>query len=695
MRSLALVPLFALAAGCTGAIDSDGKGGRPAEPGAPGTPPGSGMGPGPGPSPGAPPGAGPVSPPGVSPPPPGPPLTLPDAGAATDASASADSGAPGMGGTPDAGAPPSPPSVPPCSVTIVPITPPRLADLLAVPDARLRIQAVASGPMAPQTPAWKWLVQLQVPGGNSQPVPVSQVNGDQGTVEFPVHVAGIYNIRAEATPTCFSTGAARSVLPAERQLTFWLRVTPPRTSELVPFETPLPLGRGSVPVRDVALQAGYQVNIDPQDASKVAIPSYIRISSARSSLRFEGHNKVGAFTTWLDPARSYDILLIPDGNVAPALIPSILPSQLAAQPARLMLDQGTLVEGRVLQGPGAGAAPLEGARVLLRASGLSSTIGRSDASGAFALRARPASFSALVLPPPDRGLTEAQLPEGRLITVGNLPLDIVFRWNAPATGRLDVQVVDSAGQPFSRPTRVRIESEPGALPDVGSFEIGANERITATGYLRMEVAAAGGVASFSRVPRARYRVTALPAAEVTDAAVGSTVIDAAGAGPFRVTLDPVVTLRGRLLPTSLSAGLQVVAFDPTAPAGSATASATVGSDGAFALAVAPGRSYRLLTEPAPERRMPRLLIGVWKLGTTDLAIADQTLKQGLALTGRITDRSMPVAGTVIQVYCTGTTSDCVDPEAPNVESTRPVGEAISDGTGRYQVYVPDPAQWNL
>jgi hypothetical protein len=664
MAGLVLVAVAA-AAGCgAGTLD----GGRSPEAVPPGlnTPGGPGGGSSPVPTPTPPPVYNP--PPGPSPSPVAPPPVAPPA-------------------QPPPPSPPPPVSSPPCTVEIFPDNPPRLHDLLAAQDSRLRVRAEVSGPSAPANPSWKWEVFFEQ---------LSRVDvvprGAPDTVDFPVRSAGAYFIRAEAAPGCYAEVTATASSASDRVSTFWVRVTPPRPSGLPPQDTTIRVGGRGAPAKTIALERGQLVRIDPHDRNDIAISSFIRVSSPQSTVLFEGHNKDTnmGFSPALLPLLSYDVLVVPDGPVAPILLRGRRPAELVS--ALFTLDPGVPVSGEILAGAGAGT-PVANARVLLRSGRLPSTLGSSDAGGRFELRARPGTWGAVVLPPAGSSLPEAHL-DG-VIGLGDQPASLRFQWKPLPSARVDVAVTEPGGQPTTRPVRVRIEAEPGALPDVGSLQFGSDGPATATGFLRMDATTgAGGVASFVGVPVGRYHAYAVPPAEATDVAVTVGRIDAGAAQPQRIALARPVQVSGRVLPATLSAGLRIIALDTDSGSPGESASATLDNEGRYILRLAPGRTFRLQIEPAQERNLPRLFLGA-VTANADTILPDVTGAAGITFVGTVAVEQTLVPGAVVQVYCTGLPPDCVDPTAPDTDAARPVGETVTGQDGRFQVHLPDPATWQL
>jgi hypothetical protein len=682
--SLALLGLVLSLAGACGAITGEASN-QPRDPGN-GSAPGGNNNPGPGGSSGPSGGGGNGSNippgganPGGSPSPANPPSTMgPDAGA---------------GGP----APPTTDPPPICAVSVVPVAPPRLLDLLAGPDARLRLQATVSGPAAPAQPTFTWKAMHD----DAAPVAVSKVSAAGDAAEVPLPAPGRYRIDVSVTPTCTATVTATAASRDLRNVAYWVRLTPPRdkgspAQEWPTQETLIQVGGSNLLTKVISLQRGDRVTIHPTDGEGYVIPSFVRVSSPQTSVRFEG-NVMGAskFTADLDPRLFYDVLVVPNTSTqAPALIRGRRASELRAESFRL--DDGVAVQGTVRAGPAPGA-PQPGARVLLRAGALPSTIGTSAADGSYQLRARAGGFEVVVLPPAGSGLPEARLPAGDSLSIAGASV-IGFRWNRPATVPLSVAVVDTAGKPIGQGASVRVEAE-AELADVGVFDVElptGPRSITAVGSLRLDGKTdTGGVAVFPAVAAGRYRVTVAPPPGATGAASLQTTVTAGAAGPHRLTLPLPVTLRGQLSPVSLTAGLRVLAIDEASMAPGEALTATVDATGAFSFAVTPARTYRLQIEPAQDRGVPRLFLGPTYVGTGDTTRAPLTLSPGIAFVGTITLDGGRVAGAVVQLFCTGAPPDCVDPGLPKLETARPLAETKTAADGRFQVQLPDPKLWDL
>jgi len=588
-----------------------------------------------------------------------------------------------------------------CRVSIAPVRPLALEGLPV--GSRLRVEASASGSTAPKMPAWSWTIQQQTSGLSINPTVVEM---NPAVIEFPLDRAGNYNITARAAAGCQTTVTATATdHPVAR---FWLRVIP-RASEDQPLEgVVVEVPAGTSVTRDLPCDMGVLVSIDPRDATNTqAIFSYVRITADRSTVQIEGHTRSGQLSARLDPAFTYDVLVIPDAQVAPLLFRGN-PVQIAQN--LFTLDPGVAIGGQVL-GPNGAVA---GTRVLLRNGVVPSTIGVVS-GGEYELRARAGSdFAASIIPPLNAGLPEARLPAGsNLALYEPLPphVGLDFTWSPISTATLDLSITDSTGAAVTRPVRVRLASVPDAFPDVGILSLtlpGAGGQMDqrfdyhpAGSFVRDGTSDARGAITFSNVPRASYTATLSPLDG--SAAITTVPIDlrgSAGRVPVTAKLAHKIALSGRLLPATTTAGLTVVALDADADPSLPAPSALVDRAGGYVLDLDPGRSYNLVLEAVPARSLPRTFLSSIVARYKDSVGEDLTVPSGLSISGRVISSRItggvrsPISGARVEAYCIGRMPGCMDLQSPGTSNVRPTAEAISDGDGVYHLLVPDPATPN-
>ncbi len=615
------------------------------------------------------------------------------------------------GGAADAASPPPPPSPPPpvsgmppavdpppsCGVSIDPLSPQRFSDIPAGPGYRFRLAARVAGGRT-TAPTWRWSIVHE----SNQAVPYTLVDADPAVIEFPTEMTGRYTILAEIAGEagCQDRRTAFAVVPDRLFAKFRVRATPP-AGALALFEADLQISAGTPVTKTIDLQRGYPVTIDPQDERGFELPAfYVRIAGRSSTARLDGYvvpSRRMGFRALLELGQRYDVLLVPDGEPgqparAPLAHAGLLAEEFGLQSFRV--DRGIAVSGAVA----IAAGPLRGARVRLRAGALPSTVGETGDGGRYALQARAGQFEVRVLPPEGSGLPEAQLPQsaGVILREGDSSAAVDFTYAAAAPVRLDLTVLAPTGAPLPG-VRVLIESEPGALPRVGSFTLGG-VAVPAAGLVRrLAISDGAGLASFAALPRTRYRVTlAPPEGAPADAAITTannldlTSLAAAATGRT-VTLGRRTRLLGRLTPAAVAAGLIVKAVDTGEDGAGRTVTTTVGGDGRYQLPTDPDRVYRLFIEPPADRRVPRIPLEPVRARSSDLTL-DRALPGRLSLSGAALENGVAAAGVVIQVFCVGSAPTCIDPEAPDITSTPPIDETSSGPDGRYQLYVPDPGQ---
>lgn len=544
---------------------------------------------------------------------------------------------------------------------------------------RVRADVVNRGPREPR---WTW----RVTDADSQPVPTAPVGGDPATVEFAIKTVGSYVIGVELDSgvTCASaSGIARVIAP--RPASFIVRSFPPEAMGLPAQDTRISLTGNTFAPSNLALLPGVSVTVAPYQAD-VRLPAYVRISSAASRVAIEGHTGPRPVSAVLLPFVTYDLLLIPDGPVAPLLL-SKIPAEIRSV---VPLDPGIAVTGRTL---GPGGQPIGDVRVVMRAGTRPSTLGRSDASGAFELLTRGGTMSAEINPPDGSSLPNLRVPgtPGIVLTEGG-SLELSVTWAPATTAALRISVVATDGTTPVAGAAVLVESTaPPGGPAAGQVtakltgSFGPTEVVLpAEGAVKVEAtSSATGAATFPALPVGAYRVTVAPppAMAAAQLATSTAMVTLPGAGITRaIPLVRKVRMSGTLSPAAMTSGVRVIAIDELTRASTAV---TAGDGGRYQLLLDPGRSYRMWVEPPAGQLLGRAVLGTITAGVSDGAVPDRTVPPGLPFDGRVAVGATPAGGTLIQVFCVGLTTHCVDP-------TLPLAETIAAPDGTFYLVLPDP-----
>src|SRR5450432_206513 len=518
-----------------------------------------------------------------------------------------------------------------CSVNIALVAPQRFNtaqmpnNLVSGPEARVRMRAQLAN-AGPRAPAWTWTVQLaqQVPF-TSIPVTVTPDEPGFSTVEFPVEKNGQYvvSVSADTGSICRADTVVTVNVPGPESYLF--RVTPASSAWLgiPPQEARPALFQSTRTVEDISLMPGTRFSIAPQDTNRRFIPAYVRVSLVGSGVAVEGYTATGPVDAFLLATGVYDVLIVPDDDRAPV----VLTATAAMMPA-LAMDDGTPVTGRVVNGDG---TPAPGARVVLRAGIRPSTIGTSDATGAFTLRTRLGVQSVAVIPPDAAGLPEARVEIDPGIAIDSSGTTLTMTWGTFQRAPFSIAVKASTGNAPVVGCRVRVESKAelaaGTLMVSGASSGSPTTSLMARGSVRIDVITdPSGLASFPSLPLGAYQVTVVPPASLPDAALTTTSVSLTAAGfAGTIPLARHVRLSGTLLPLATTIGMRVIARDQSPGLVAPLGSAIVGDQGQYSLDVAPGRLYRLVAEPLAGSAMARTVLGDKQGSSLDTAIGPSTV----------------------------------------------------------------------
>lgn len=600
------------------------------------------------------------------------------AGAGCGGSSQSPSGTGGSGGTAGGTGGSGNPG---CQIVIVPVVPTSFTNLH--PGDRLRVRGQVTGPVA-ATATWSW----SVVGPDGSAIAAEAPTADTALVDIPLAGNGTYAITARyGTGTMSCSGSVHlTVTPAgARTASFSFRVTPPPGSGWPAQQLPPVAVLGGTPSSDnvLKLEAGTAVTVRPAGDDGSTVAAYLRAVDPSSGLVVEGYvapsSKGGE--TLLLPNALYDLLVIPDGIRPPLLLTAQRPTDLAAR--SFVVDQGLAVTGTVVDGSG---RPLSGARISLRAGALPSTLGTADATGAFAVRVRPGTYGATVVPGAAMPGVELSVAAAPGIVVASAPVHLSVRMAALATARLALTVSDAGNG-----AKLLIEGrEPVAAAGMVEMAVGGTIIMgAATMRIRTEVPVApGGNVEVGPLPRMHYRVTVF-AAGAAPAATVTTIDDldaTAGDVQRTMTMATPVTLSGTL---RTGQGARVQAIDTDAPA--AVAADTVApfvtqadERGAFSLNVNPSRRYRVIVDPAAGAPFARAQLPSVAVATAPVTVGLQELPPALLFGGRVVGPHLePAPGTLVTAFCVGAAPVCADP-------TRPIAETTAGSDGSFRLMLPDP-----
>ncbi|MES1172093.1 MAG: carboxypeptidase-like regulatory domain-containing protein [Bacteroidota bacterium] len=575
-----------------------------------------------------------------------------------------------------------------CSVTLTPVSPATLNGL--VPGQKVRVRAQANGPVAANA-RWIWSAAFADGSGVAVSLPMT---ADPALAEIVVADPGGYAITASFNGGArLCEGAAHFVVvrPGARAAFFAFQLTPPPNTlpaqQLEPRQV-----QGGTPTGEnlLMLDAGTQVSVRPQRKSNgTLVGAYIKAIETSSGLSQEGHTVTdGGMTLALPPGR-YDLLIVPDEALAPVLPPVLIVGQRPVDLATMTfeIDEGVAVSGRLTDATG---APLAGAKLSLRAGALPSTVGVSDATGLFSLRARPGTYGATVAPGAALPAMELAVAAAPGVTIANTPTTMSLRLAALPTARVGLTVTGAGAG-----AKALIE---GLAPVAGAAMVeiaggGTTTMRAATMRVRASLTlGTNGAAQTGALPRGHYRATVFAASAAPTAATVTTLADidaTAGDANGAMTMAQPVAITGTLQPGSSTRFARVLAIDDDAPLALAPDAVTpflteADDTGGFLLRVNPSRLYRLIVEPPPGGAFARVMLPSVPVSGAPVVVPAHALPAALLYGGRVLGPHLePIAGTLVSAFCVAGSPGCVD-------STRPIAEGVTGGDGAFRLTLPDP-----
>ncbi len=430
----------------------------------------------------------------------------------------------------------------------------------------------------------------------------------------------------------------------------------------------------------IGLDNGVAISGTVQDGASDPVPGYLRIRPSGGGADVETFAGAGGTFAARVGAGTHDVLLVPDdGARAPAELIDLAPSSLSS----LLIPAGVPISG-VVQDPA--GLPLAGAQVALRIDGVPSTIATTDGAGAFTVLAQSGGAAAVaVTPPVDSGLPRLELPAsaGLVAATGTA---LTIRYAADWTSRaVALAVRESDGTtPAAGATVVWTA---GPIASAGTVTPEAGSPLAATGSVRLPAVADGsGQLAGLVLPETDYTAVILPPTTGSmQAALVAVDLSATSPTPATLRLAAPATLTGQVTGGGAPlAGARVHASPRGLLANlpQASASATTDAGGAYALQVAGDGQYQLSLLPRARTHVRALVDTTAPAAGASVALGATDLEPAIRVGGWVTISGLTnAAGVAVEVYCV----TCSGPAA-----LVPVAEAVTDGTGRFVVAVPDP-----
>ncbi len=486
------------------------------------------------------------------------------------------------------------------------------------------------------------------------------------SVKFNAPQAGSYTFRVTFPKASCEGQSSIDVYGRDAlSVTYRLRISPPDTAGLPQQDQPFTLFGGTpIGAHDLSLVAGMPIQSTLRGPGGTPTAGEVRLiaDSGPDALALAGAS--GAFALAVSSDAKYTPLLIP---TATTLAPQLLAqsSGVDLPSVAFSVDSGETVSGSVIA---PGSVAIAGARLVLRNGQLPSGVGASATDGSFTLAAEPGNYVAAVgaVGWPDLSLAGVTVPSAAL------SLDVQY---LVARVAVSATVLASDGKTAVAGARVTLRSP--TLTAAATVNVGGTPR-TADGQVnQVLVSAADGSLSGLLLPplaSGSYDVLIEPPPGSSDGMTRLS-LPLPAAGSWTLTLQPKVTLSGTIQDLSgVEVGdVRVTAFE-SAGLGAAPWTLTT-SDGRYSLRVDPGSAIQLLVEPPGAVRLAGARIPL-AAGTT---IANASLPSGLLVAGNVI---APGGGHLPSVVIDALCGSC--------GSTTPIATALSNSSGFYSLYLPDP-----
>lgn len=530
----------------------------------------------------------------------------------------------------------------------------------AFPGSRVRAVAQVDGSTG--VLAYSWQVKR-----NGTPITFDNAAPDMSAVEFDAAIAESYTASVDVPSCGDGTGTVNVTVPGANTTQVRLRVYPPSSVAAPPNEKLVIVSGGAnMSVGVVSVDPGVMVN------GTTGAQAYLRfIPLVARDAYVEAFSTTGGQFGVRVLNQPHDVLIVPlVAGFAPRLVTSWIPGM------NLPLDGGTLVSG-VVRDPQNNL--LAGAKVQLTIGGITSTLGTTDANGAFSVRTSMTTGSSTiaVTPPATSGLP-------RLVATGAFDLAQAVQVKLDA----GIAVRDLAGAVVRRggvPQPNAFVAIVGTFPNAGTVTTGALV-VNATGEVRA-TATANGSGVLPALRAADEQLFAVVSPATSDVTMAP--IDLRGAVPVTVDAPTMVSrtvqLRNSTGTPLAGAVVEAIPKATLAMSGAGIVRAIADGSGNATALLAPGATYDLhYVDPRGHEsgRMagPRTVQDQTALPATfDLPKAVE-MKGSLALAGN----PQPIGSATIQVLC------AVGTECTPATRPFPLAEGASSAAGAFAVAVTDP-----
>lgn len=441
-----------------------------------------------------------------------------------------------------------------------------------------------------------------------------------------------------------------------------LRALPPESTGFPLDDTVITVYGGTPLKQDIGLVDGTPISFTLAGPSG-GTPGQVRFIADRGPDGVAITDGGGAFSVRLLDSARYQPLLIPR---ATSLAPHLgnagqAPSDFTS--ASFVVGAGATVTGSV----GDGTGPIAGVKLVLRARALPSGTGVSAADGSYSLHAEPGSYA---LSFGSDAWPQATLA-GVAVPGGGVAIAVQYTVARVAVGG---KVVASDGATPIGGARVTIVSRP--LVAVANVTVGGGAPVAVGGRVtRVVTADASGNLPSLLLPAATYDLIVEPPSSSSDGLTAITRV-VSGAASWTLQLQTIGQVSG-IVRDGLGhavVGARVTATE-TVGLGAAPWRLTDGS-GRYTIPVDRGAPIALLVEPTADVKLSSATV-MLPAGSpgSDVVLGPGLLVTGVVYSVTTTNR---VPSVRIEALCNG------------CGSSTPIATAISDTSGSYNLYLPDP-----